>query len=54
MGDKISRIGSGQAIDVFECQAENLRIYFLGNEKNLKDFGQIKRHHWKWPFRRLI
>lgn len=29
-------------MDDFECQADNFGIYFLGNEKNLKDFGQIK------------
>lgn len=42
MGDKIRRIGWGQAMDDFECQARNLGVYFLENEKNQKDFGQIK------------
>lgn len=51
MGDKYRRIGRGQAMDDFECHAENFGIYFLGNEENLKDFGLV-RHQWKWPFRR--
>ena len=29
-------------MDDFECQGENFGIYFLGNEKNLKDFRHIK------------
>lgn len=29
-------------MDDFECQAEKFGIYFLGNEKNLKDFRCIK------------
>lgn len=31
-------------MDVFECQAENLGIYILGNKKNLKDLGLIRHH----------
>lgn len=51
MGDKYRRIGSGQAMDNFECHAENFGIYFSGNEEYLKDLGQV-RHQWKRPFRR--
>lgn len=42
MGDKIRRIGQGQAMGDFECQADNYGICILENEKNLKDFRQIK------------
>lgn len=42
MEDKIRRIGWGQAMDNFECQAGNLGVYFLENENNWKDFGQTK------------
>lgn len=41
-GDKIRRIGWGQAMDDFECQDKNFGIYFLESERNLKDLGQIK------------
>lgn len=32
-------------MDDFECQARNLGVYFLENEKNQKDFWADKRHH---------